>query len=137
MTFVIAQKEKHICLFVCVCVAALCSDRVSLCIYWTACLQTVRLDGCQHRHSLPRIDPPTALLLSALLCCIDVFSKCIYCIHTQTLTKRTLNIQNSIQKSLPENLILSLTLLLHSSSPLLGGITLPRSNESAQTDIQL
>lgn len=56
------------------CVAALHSDRVSLCIYRAACLQTVWLSGCLLHHSLPRIDPPTALLLSALLCCIDVFS---------------------------------------------------------------
>lgn len=65
--------------------AALHSDQVSLCIYRAAGLQTVWLNGCQrHRsarpwldeslHCLPRIDPPAALLLSALLCCIDVLS---------------------------------------------------------------
>lgn len=45
-----------------------------LCIYWAACLQTMWLSGCQHHHSLPRIDPPTARLLSALSCRIDVLS---------------------------------------------------------------
>ena len=56
------------CVRVCVCVC------VCVCIYRAACLQTVWLSGCLHHHSLPHIDPPAALLLSALLCCIDVFS---------------------------------------------------------------
>lgn len=65
--------------------AALHSDQVSLCIYRAAGLQTLWLNGFQRHgsarpwlderlHCLPRIDPPAALLLSALLCCIDVLS---------------------------------------------------------------
>lgn len=57
--------------------------RSGVCIF--TCLQTVWLSGWLHHHSarpcleeslhcLPRIDQTTALLLSPLLCCIDVCS---------------------------------------------------------------
>lgn len=138
------KKERNINDFIFL--KAVCSssvlDRVSLCIYWTACLQTVRLDGCQHRHSLPRIDPPTALLLSALLCCIDVFSKCIY---TRTDIKQQQQqlyshstfstfIQFKLSSREPDSDTHSVTPLIF---PLLGGIALPRSNESTQAELQL
>lgn len=120
------------------CVAALHSDRVSLCIYWAACLQTVWLSGCLHHHSLPRIDPPTALLLSALLCCIDVFSNDFHTHCAQIFVLLSARTQTDILKTLSHNqhsaltnfcqayiqfkdsyryLIMSLTLLLYSCSP--------------------
>lgn len=110
-----------------------------LCIYWAACLQTMWLSGCQHHHSLPRIDPPTARLLSALSCRIDVLSNdfhtylCFW-VHACTGILKTVHTQHSaltssysIQRLLqePRSATRSVTLLIF---PLLGGIALPRSN---------
>lgn len=84
------------------------------------------LNGCQHHHSLPRIDPPTALLLSALLCCIDVsptdfhthYSQIFVLFsaytHTDIHTQHSALLFNS--KSLAGT-CKTLALLLYSSSP--------------------
>lgn len=122
-----------------------------LCIYWAACLQTMWLSGCQHHHSLPRIDPPTALLLSALSCRIDVLSNDFHThyaqifvllsarmhrhfensVHTQhSALTSSYSIQRLLQE--PRSATRSVTLLIF---PLLGGIALPRSNESTQADL--
>lgn len=84
-------------------------------------------------HCLPRIDPATALLLSAFLCCIDVFSNDSHaqCRLMFTLLDSHKHFRKFVthsafsafaraifySSSLNGHLILSLTLFLYSCSP--------------------
>lgn len=55
--------------------------------------------GCQYHHSLPRIDPPTALLLSALSCRIDVLSNDFHTHYAQIFVLSSAHMHRHFENS--------------------------------------